>query len=205
MSILKSILLIIFHPIDCMEIIKRENKFNVLKLILFWGLAIVSSVIYEYTVHFPLATKSSDTINILLEAAIVIIPLFSWVLCSYAVTALMDGESTFITQLHVSCYCLVPFILFRIIATIASQFLSIEEMGLYNVIYLAGLFWCIILLLTSVKVLNDYSLSKTIGVALISLFAIVVLWAVVLLILSFTIQLLALISNLFSEIKFRLV
>ncbi len=204
MSMIKYALLIIFHPIDCIEIIKRENKFKLSTVIISWGIAILSCILYEYTVHFPLATKSAESINIWLEAALVIVPLFSWVICSYAITSLIDGESTYKTQLEVSCYCLVPFTLFQIISTIASQFLSLEESGLYGTIHIAGLVWCIILLFTSLKVLNDYSFSKAIGVTLISLFAVIVMWAVALLLCSLTIQFFSLIYNLFVEIKFKL-
>lgn len=204
MSFFKYALIIIFHPIDCMEIIKRENKFSKLTLALSWLSAVLSCILYEYTVHFPLATKNAASVNIFLEAGIVIVPLFSWVVCSYAITSLMGGESKFSTQLHVSCYCLLPFTIFQIISIILSQFLSLEEVGFYGTIHYTGLIWCIILLFTSLKVLNDYSFSKAVGVTLISLLAVVVMWAVVLLIASLTIQLFSLIYNLFVEIKFKL-
>ena len=203
MSILKSVLLIICYPVDCMNIIKREKKFNLLVPILFYMLAVVSNYVYNYTVHFPLATKSFESINFLLETVIFIVPLFSWVVCSYAMTALIDGESSFADQFTVSAYCTVPYTVFTLISIIASQFMSTEEIGFFNVIRYVGLLWMIVLLIVSLIILNDYSISKALGIALLSILAIVILWCVLILLYALTVQFFSLIFNLFKEIQYK--
>lgn len=203
MSILKKILLIICSPVDCITIIKREKKFRLWIPIVFYLVAVLSNYVYNFLVHFPLATKSHDSINILLETVIFAVPLFSWVVCSYAMTALLDGESTFKEQFSVSAFCTVPYTFFTLISIIASQFMSTEEAGLFGVIRYAGLIWMIILLLVSLAVLNDYSISKVIGVTLLSLIAIVILWAVLILLYALTVQLFSLVVNLIKEIQFK--
>lgn len=203
MSILKSVLLIICYPVDCMNIIKREKKFNILVPVLFYMLAVLSNYLYNYTVHFPLATKSFESINFLLEMAIFIVPLFSWVVCSYAMTALIDGESTFADQFTVSAYCTVPYTVFALISIVASQFMSTEEAGFFGVIKYAGLLWMIVLLILSLIVLNDYSISKAIGIAFLSILAIVILWCVLILLYALTVQLFSLVFNLFKEIQYK--
>lgn len=203
MSILKSVLLIICYPVDCMNILKREKKFNILIPTLFYMLAVLSNYLYNYTVHFPLATKNFESINIVLEMAIFIVPLFSWVVCSYAMTSLIDGESTFADQFTVSAYCTVPYTVFTLISIIASQFMSTEELGFFNVIRYVGLLWMIVLLIVSLIVLNDYSISKALGIALLSILAIVVLWCVLILLYALTVQLFSLVFNLFKEIQYK--
>lgn len=204
MNILKLILLIIYHPIDCMQIIKRENKFRWWLIPLLYGIAVVSRLFYAYTVHYPLASKSAESVNIILEAAVFAVPLFSWVICSYAMTALIDGESTFKTQLTVSCYCTVPYTVFTLISIAISYFMSLEELGIFNFIKAVGLIWMIILLLVSLMTLNDYSFSKAVGITILSLIAIVILWAVLLLLYALTVQMVSLIYNLFKEIRFKI-
>ena len=203
MSILKSVLLIICYPVDCMNIIKREKKFNILVPVLFYMLAVFSNYLYNYTVHFPLATKSFENINFVLETVIFVVPLFSWIVCSYAMTSLIDGESSFADQFTVSAYCTVPYTVFTIISIIASQFMSTEEIGFFNVIRYVGLLWMVVLLIVSLIVLNDYSISKALGVALLSILAIVVLWCVLILLYALTVQFFSLIFNLFKEIQYK--
>lgn len=205
MSFLKRILLIICYPVDCMQIVKREKKFPVWQTVLLYLIAFVSDYVYGYTVHFPLAAKSRESISLVLEFAILTVPLLSWVICSYAMTALIDGESTFKEQLTVSGYCTVPYTAFTLISIIISQFLSSEETGFFMCIRYAGLLWMIILLFVSLVVLNDYTISKAFGITLLSLFAIVVMWAVLLLLYALTVQLFSLIFNLIEEIRFKFI
>ena len=63
----------------------------------------------------------------------------------------------------------------------------------------------IILLFVSLVVLNDYTISKAFGITLLSLFAIVVMWAVLLLLYALTVQLFSLIFNLIEEIRFKFI
>lgn len=204
MSILKNVLLIICYPVDCMNIVKREKKFNILVPVLFYMLAVFSNYLYNYTVHFPLATKSFENINFLLEMAIFVVPLFSWIVCSYAMTTLIDGESTFYEQFTVSAYCTVPYTVFTLISIVASQIMSTEEAGFFGVIKYAGLLWMIILLILSLMVLNDYSISKALGIVVLSILSIVILWCVLILLYALTVQLFSLVFNLFKEIQFKL-
>lgn len=204
MKVLKLMLLIFYHPIDCMEIIKRENKFRIWELPLFYGIAFISRVLYSYTVHFPLSTKNRDSINILLEAAVLIVPLLSWVICSYAMTALIDGESTFKNQLNVSCYCTLPYTLIMLVSIVLSQVLSLEEAGIFNFVKAVGLIWMIVLLFVSLMVLNDYSFSRAVGITVLSLLAIIILWAILLLIYALTVQMISLFYNFIKEIQFNM-
>lgn len=204
MSVIKKILLIICCPIDCMHIIKRESKFRLWIPVIFYLIAVLSNYLYNFTVHFPLATKNYESINLILETAIFAVPLFSWVVCSYAMTALLDGESKFTEQFTVSAFCTVPYTVFTLIAIIASQFMSTEEAGFFGIIRYAGLIWMVILLFVSLIILNDYSISKAFVVTLLSLLAIVVLWAVLILLYALTVQLFSLVFNLVKEIQYKL-
>lgn len=203
MNVLKKMLLIICCPIDCMQIVKREKRFRLWIPVVFYLAAILSNYLYSFTVHFPLATKNYESINFVLEAAVFAVPLFSWVVCSYAMTALINGESTFAEQFTVSAFCTVPYTAFTLISIIASQFMSTEEAGFFSVIRYAGLIWMVILLFVSLIILNDYSISEAFGVTLLSLLAIVILWAVMILFYALTVQLFSLVFNLIKEIQYK--
>lgn len=203
MNYFKMLLLIIYHPVECMVITKREKSFRWWMVPVFYGTAAFAKCLYAYTVHFSLTEKSPQNINIPLEIAVLILPLLSWVICSYLMTSLIDGESTLKDQLAVSCYCTVPYTLITLISIVISQFMSLEEAGIFNAIKGAGLIWMVVLLLVSLMILNDYSLSKTLGIAILSLIAVVILWAVLILLFSLTVQLFSLVFNLIKEIQLK--
>lgn len=203
MMFFKLLLLIIYHPVDCMEIIKREKRFRFWMIPLFYGLAAAAKCLYAYTVHYSLTNKSASNISVMLECAIFIVPLLSWVICSYAMTSLIDGESTIKDQLAVSCYCTVPYTVITLISIVISQFMSLQEIGIYTAISGAGILWMAILLFTSLMVLNDYSLSKALGITVLSIISVIILWAVLVLLFSLTVQLFLLLENLFKEIQMK--
>lgn len=203
MNCLKMLLLIIYHPVECMVIIKREKSFRYWMIPAFYGAAVVAKCLYAYTVHFSLTTKDPQNVNILLESAVLVLPLLSWVICSYLMTSLIDGESTLKDQLAVSCYCTVPYTLITLISIVISQFMSLQELGIFNAVKGAALIWMFLLLFVSLMVLNDYSISKTFGITLLSLIAVVILWAVLILLFSLTVQLFSLIFNFIKEIQLK--
>ena len=81
--------------------------------------------------------------------------------------------------------------------------MSLQEIGIYNALSGAGIIWMVILLFASLMVLNDYSFSKALGITLLSLIAVIILWAVLILLFSLTVQMFLLLSNLFKEIQMK--
>lgn len=203
MNYFKMLLLIIYHPVECMVIIKREKSFRWWMVPVFYGIAAFAKCLFAYTVHFSLTGKNPQNISVPLEIAVLVFPLLSWVICSYLMTALIDGESTLKDQFAVSCYCTVPYTLITLVSIVISKFMSLEEAGIFNAVKAAGLIWLIILLLVSLMVLNDYSFSKTLGIAGLSLIAVIILWAVLILLFSLTVQFFSLIFNLIKEIQLK--
>lgn len=203
MNYFKMLLLIIYHPVECMVIIKREKSFRWWMVPVFYGIAAFAKCLFAYNVHFSLTGKNPQNISVPLEIAVLVLPLLSWVICSYLMTALIDGESTLKDQFAVSCYCTVPYTLITLVSIVISKFMSLEEAGIFNAVKAAGLIWLIILLLVSLMVLNDYSFSKTLGIAGLSLIAVIILWAVLILLFSLTVQFFSLIFNLIKEIQLK--
>lgn len=203
MNYFRMLLLIIFHPVECMVIIKREKSFRWWLIPVFYGSAAFAKCLYAFTVHFPLTNKSPQNISVLLEIAVLTVPLLSWVICSYLMTSLIDGESTIKDQFAVSCYCTVPYTLVTLVSIVISQFMSLQEEGIFNAVKGAALIWMMLLLFVSLMVLNDYSISKTLGITLLSLIAIVILWAVLILLFSLTVQLFSLVFNFIREVQLK--
>lgn len=204
MNVVKRSILCMVHPIDCYSVIKREKgRFKFFVPIIFYLLVTLVNYSYLFYVHFPLSIREVSEANILLEAGIIILPHFSWVIASYAMTAILDGESTFFEQFEAATYALTPVILFTPLLGVASRVLSISEAGIYHTVYVVIYGAVILLLFLALMFLNDYTFKKALLVAFLSICAMVVMWAVILLLMSLTIQLFTFITNLIAELEMK--
>ena len=199
-SVAGKMLLIVFHPLDCMDIIKREKKQARLWVVpVLYLLAFLVNYAYIFLVHFPLESKNPADASLLLEAAMVIVPLFSWVVGSYLMTAITSGESTFLESLVASAYALVPYIVLTPLMALSSNLLGSGEAGVYRALRVIVLLWVLLLLLLALQRLNDYSLKKTVGVAVLSAAAVIVC----LLLFSLTVQFVTFFTGIGGEIQLK--
>lgn len=198
-------LMILFHPLEFFDIIKRERtkKFPWLSVVCLYLLAFLANYSYIFIVNFQLSTKEPIDANILLELATVAVPLLSWTVASFAMSSILNGESKLLEITQATAYCLVPQIVMTPLLGLFSNLLSASESGLYQSLRTFVIVWMVILLFLGLKRLNDYSFWKNVLVALISLFAIVVMWAVIVLLFALTIQLLNFIGGIGKEINLK--
>lgn len=204
-SFLKFCLLTVFRPIDCFDIIKRErNKLKIWQPLLLYLIAVIVNYSYIFIVHFPLSGKQPIDANFLIECAMVFVPLLTWSIAAYAITSIMSGESKFVEQFTAYGYSLVPYIVITPVLGVISNLCGYSQAGIYFFFKYIALLWVLVLLFIALMRLNDYSLMKTFAVAFISLLMMVVVWAVVLLLASMTVQLFAFFADVFKEISFKL-
>ena len=204
----KKSILILFHPLDCCDIIKREHREGkreaVWLPVLFYLMAFLVNYLYIFLAHFPLATRDPMEASLWMEAALVIVPLFSWVVCSYAMTSIKNGESTFREVFTASGYCLIPYIVLTPLLGVLSHVLALGEAALFDALRLAALLWVLALLFIVMKRMNDYGFLRTLWISLLSVIAVIVAWAVCLLAFSLSIQVIYFFAGLGEEIGFKL-
>lgn len=197
----------LLHPLDFLDIVKRERRTNVksqiITVVALHFLAFLANYTYVFLVSFPLASKEPIDANIFLECFIITIPLLTWVIASYAMSSIMSGESEFLEILTTSSYALVPFIIFTPLMALVSQLLGSGEAGMYATLRYGVILWVLILLVLGLQRLNDYTIPKTIIVTLVSVLAMVIIWAVCLLLFSLTIQLVSFFTGFWQEINLK--
>lgn len=86
---------------------------------------------------------------------------------------------------------------------LSSNLLGSGEAGVYRALRVIVLLWVLLLLLLALQRLNDYSLKKTVGVAVLSAAAVIVLWAVCLLLFSLTVQFVTFFTGIGGEIQLK--
>ncbi len=204
-SVAEHMLLTLIHPLDNLDIIKVERR----KKSAWWALpgllfaAIVINYTYIFYAHYSLNSKTPLDANILLEAALILVPYISWTVAAYAMSSIMSGESKIGEQALAYAYAFTPYLVLKPLIGLLSNVLCFNEIGLYNFLQVFALGWTLLLIFIALKRLNDYSFGKTVAVTLLAIFMIVIMWAVLLLLASLTIQTGSFFSGLFEEINMK--
>lgn len=126
MKSLKLCLMTLYHPIVVTEHIKRHRgeKKNWLPVIVLLVLTLAVRILSIYGTHYPLASVSVRKANLLLECGKLFVPVLTWVLASYMMTTILDGETLLSETLLFSAYALTPYIVFTPILTLASRIMA---------------------------------------------------------------------------------
>jgi hypothetical protein len=76
--------------------------------------------------------------------------------------------------------------------------------GTYNTIMGVAYVWILINMIVNLKVMNNYTVGKTVAVILLSLFTMVLLWAVVFLFYALSMRFVSFVSEVVQEIQYRI-
>lgn len=206
MKSLKLCLMTLYHPIVVTEHVKKQRgqRMNWLPVIVLLLLALGVRILSIYGTHYPLASVSVRKANLLLECGKLFVPVLTWVLASYMMTTILDGETLFSETLLFSAYALVPYIVFTPILTLASRIMENGQMGLYASMEVIILGWVVMLMILALKEMNGYTVGKTVLMICLSLFTMVMIWAMVILLFTIASQFVGMIKEMFYEVIYRL-
>lgn len=205
MNSLKLCLMTLFHPVVVTEYIKkqRDKRKNWIPVAVLLLLALVVRIFSIYVTHYPLASVSVRKANLLLECGKLFVPVITWVLASYAMTTILDGETLFFETALFSAYALVPYIVFTPVLTLVSHLMDINQLGLYTTLELIILGWVVLLMVLALKEMNGYSVGKTVLLICLSLFTMVMIWAMVILLYTISSQFVTMVREMFYEVIYR--
>lgn len=182
MYYLKLGLMVLFEPQQAFTLIKRHRKavpvWVPVSLLLLCLAVRIASV---YITHFPMSTQTPENTNLGESVLALAVPLLSWMGGIYLVTSIRDGETTFYETLLAVSYSLLPYILLGTPLALATRLMSANEMSIYQTVQVAILLWCGILMFYSTMHMNSYTFVQTVMNCLLAVFAILFIWAVLVL------------------------
>lgn len=204
LNVLQMSLLMLFHPHDTLDIIKRErDRFRLRRVLLLMVVFALVNYTYTFYVNYVLGTMAVTQANILMDLAMATLPLLTWVVAAYAITAIVVGECSFTELLTASSYCLVPVIVLKPILGLLSHAMTTAEADIFSGLTVLMYAWMVILLFTSLKRLNDYSASKTVWVTLVAIVAMAIIWGVLLLVFTLLAQMVGFFQEVIKEIQLK--
>ena len=196
-------LYVIFHPFDGFYDLKHEHRGSVRASIVFVALTIIS-FFYQGMGQGYVMNPTGKTTTIMAQAISVLVPLFLFILANWCLTTLFEGEGSFKDIFIASSYSLVPLILLIIPSTIGSNWVTNTEAGLITMISTVAFIWTFLLLYFGTMVTHDYSMVKNLITIAGTLVAMVFIIFIVLLFSMLLTKLVSLVSNIVTEIQYRM-
>ncbi len=140
-----------------------------------------------------------------------IVPYFSssviffltWVIGNWSLCTLFDGEGTVKNIFCVSAYALVPYLITQVICIIASNFLLRTESGFMFFFEYLGLAWSVVLMISAMKTVHQYSIPKTLAAMFFTVVAMAIILFLAVLLLTLFQQVFVFGYSIYTELLYR--
>lgn len=198
--ILSEYLLHLFYPKDSFVLLRRRGRHNWLAAGIVLAAVIAARLFSLFAGNF-LFYGERENVDLLLEVARVLVPFLSFAAALYAVTSVLGGETAFRELFTALSFSLLPYVLLTVPTALLTWAFSLNEAGFYTALLAVKWVWIVALGFAGVAQMNDYSLSKTAAVFLLSALAAALLWVSLLLIAVFCVQWIQFFETVISEIQ----
>lgn len=163
-------------PADSFYYLRRKNKGSYLGALIILAITFLSYLMFVAGKGFIFQyTDINDLdLNSIILGFVVLIGLF--IVCSYLVTSIQDGEGTMGEIFKGFAYSMWPFILGCVFSTVFSYVATNNEIFMLNVIFYIGIGWSFVLVFLSISEIQNYTFGQTIkSILLTVLFVIIIL------------------------------
>lgn len=127
-----------------------------------------------------------------------------YVVCNWAMCTLFDGEGSMKNIFIVTAYSLVPYITGYLIGTVLSHFLIKDEYIFIQAFEIVGLAWTVVLFISAMKAVHQFSFGKTLALIALTLVAMIAVLFLLVLLLTLFQQVLIFLFTIYTELSYRL-
>ena len=123
-----------------------------------------------------------------------------WNVCNWAVCTLFDGEGSFREIWIMTCYSILPYVILQPMIVLFSNVLSIDETVLYSTLSTLAMAWFLLLAFLSMMVCQQFTVTKTIVLAIVTFLAILAVAFLALMLFSTSQQIIGFVKNIVLEL-----
>lgn len=196
-------LYIVFHPFDGFDELKREKRGKVSVAVTFIILfGIIRIIQIQYT-GFIIFDRNPSQMNSLKEIFSTILLVALFVIGNWSVTTLMEGKGSAKEIFITTGYALAPLLYISVFSIVLSNLVTLEEVGIYNLILLLGYIFFGWTLFMGMLNIHEYGLFKTIAAFLVTAVSMAVMIFVGLLFFDLIQQLVTFVKMILEELSLR--
>lgn len=176
---LRNILITLYYPEDGYDRLRRKKPYG--QACILYVCICIMTVLQVLLTHEPLALVRADETNLFFEICKVMIPLLTFVLVSYGMSTLNDGEAKLGTVFIGTAFSMLPYLVMTPVLILLSQILSATDGAIYYGLSALVWVWVLYQFYRQVNVLNNYTLPQTIGLIALTLCGMLALWVLLVL------------------------
>ena len=194
---------LIFHPFDGFWDLKHEKRGSVraaLTILTLVAAVFAWQAVGRSFIFNPYGSYSS----IISQLSGLLLPLILWTTANWCLTTLFEGEGSFKDIFVACCYSLTPIILLVPIATLLTHVVTLSEQGFVNLILNVCYVWLFLLIFFGTMITHDYTIGKNIITILGTILVMAIIMFVAILFSGLIVKMVSFVSNIITEIRFRM-
>lgn len=191
------------HPFEGFEDLRWKKAYNMKVAMVIVALFFIISVCEQLMTGFMFNNSLVKIFNVVPIVIQTIILFFTWVIGNWSLCTLFDGEGTMKNICVNSAYALVPYLIGKVINIILSNCLLRTESGFITFVSYLTIVWTVVLLISGMRTVHQYSIPKTLIFMLITLVAMVIIIILLVLLVSLFQQVYVFVYSIYTELLYR--
>ena len=172
-------MIVIFHPAHGYERLKKKLPY--LQAAILYLLVCVVAVLKACFTHWPLSAVKPENANIFLEMGKLMVPVFTFILVSYGMFTLHNGEAKLKHVFVSTAFSMLPYVMLTPPLILISHLLSRTDGGLYYALTAVVWIWVLYHIYRQVNTLNNYTFPQTMALIGLTVLGMLALWALLVL------------------------
>ncbi len=201
---MKQALHILRHPIYGAWDMKREKTGRYRDGFILILLTIAAVIFNRQMRAFVFNAYYNVPLNIIKEIALVVIPVVLFSLANWSVTTLAEGKGSFKDIFLVTCYSLMPLIIFQTVTPIISHLMTLNELVYLQMIDAVGYGWMLLMLVLGIQEIHEYSMGKMIKTTILTIIGAAIIVFIALLFFSLLQELGSFLYSVYREFSLRI-
>lgn len=193
-----------FHPLDGFWDLKREKRGSVRAANILTILFIILYGLRAQWSGYIFCQELPQNINVIFEVITMVLPLGLWIVANWCFTSLMDGKGTMKDIYVATAYALKPYIITALPMLLLSHCLSGNEAFIYDTFDGIIMIWMLGLLFFGMMVTHEYSLTKGVVVAILTIVGICLIMFLALLCFNIGQDFTSFVTDIYQEIVYRM-
>ncbi|MGN1415468.1 MAG: Yip1 family protein [Oscillospiraceae bacterium] len=195
---------VLFHPFEGFEDLRWKKGGSMRIAVVVLCLLFVEQLAYDRMYGFQYSAVYDKVFNIVPYIFRSFIIFLTFVVANWAMCTLFDGEGSMKNIFIDTAYSLIPFVASGLIATVLSHIFVADEYIFISAIEIIGAAWTVVLFLSGMKAVHQFSFGKTLALLLLTLVAMIAILFLLILLLTLFQQVLIFVFSIYTELSYRL-
>ena len=192
------------HPMDGCYGVKKEGKNSWWCANILLGTFILLSILEKYCSGFLVKIVREGRYDLITDIGKVLVIFIGLTACNYLVVTIHEGEGFFKDLYCAYAYCLTPYIVIKPFVILLSNVLTYNEVFLISFANIIVWTWVVILILLTLKEINNFTVGETAKALAITAFTVLILTLLVCIIYVLFSQVIDFVITVVREVVYRI-